>query len=877
MWMSMTVSTMSLMMGLVAAESLAAPPYGSIAPDAAPQPGAVQAGAMQPHDAYTTGVHLVERLFLEPERVDEVSMLRSAARGAVHDLHWLQMRATGRSLELFHGAGTPIGRIEVRSMDDLPSALARLESLIVASGYDLGDVDVQLSLLAGMADALDRYSRVLADERLERFNERLTGTRVGIGATLEWRDRDLVVAQVSPGGPAHLGGVRLGDAVLRIDGRSTVSMPTGEASRRARGEDGTQVVLTVRRTGPDGSAEERDLALTRAEVVVPNVTNRVLPGRVGYVHIDHVSQRTVENLRAALDELRRHGALEHGLVIDLRGNTGGSMKESAHVADVFLEHGLLLRTVGKDGGRVQNLQAEMYARPDDDEPPIPIVVVVDDRTASGSEILAGALLELERAALVGTRTYGKGTVQKIYNLQSDIRLKLTVARYILANDRSISDGGLIPDVVVGRITFEDGPEGNGADDVRFNGWDERWQQVPWSRILPEVRTGEGDVDLPVELGRRAILQTRGTARRDIVASLEREAAVVRVEQEERLRDALVAKGVDWSPADEDGGRISAQVGVQAARASGDTWVLEARVTSNDPAPLHQVLVEIACRSAAFWDGVVVPIGQITPGGTGTGRVKVALPAGVDPRQDLVEVRLRADRRPPLNVGEEILDGGSTASPTLRVQARLAPVADEVGPHGFPVHQAEIVVQNLSRTSLTGVEVRFGFPGSDAVELLDHGARAAEVGGRSEQRMTLQLELGPEAPQALPLALLVDADRFGRLIEWPLSLPTTGATVPLQAPTIEARPAARSAPVGAFTLPIVVSDDRRVDHVVVWVNGEKVAWGSGGAARIELSPTFPLASGDNRIVVQTEDDQRIQAFRTVTVRGEAEPEAVDAGM
>src|SRR5262249_10167246 len=151
------------------------------------------------------------------------------------------------------------------------------------------------------------------------------------------------------------------------------------------------------------------------------------------------SQQTVENLRAAMAELDRAGALDAGLVIDLRGNTGGSMKESASVADLFLGEGLLLRTQGSDGGRVQNLQAEMFATRAGTEPDIPLVVVVDDRTASGSEILAGALLELGRAALIGTRTFGKGTVQKVYNLGPDVRFKLTVARYILANDREITE------------------------------------------------------------------------------------------------------------------------------------------------------------------------------------------------------------------------------------------------------------------------------------------------------------------------------------------------------------------------------------------------------------------------------------------------------
>ncbi|MEQ1501021.1 MAG: S41 family peptidase [Myxococcota bacterium] len=852
----------------------------AVAGTTAAEPGATAAGAV-PAEPYATAVRLVERLFLEPKRADAVRMLTAAARDLETELDWLVVRSDDRGVELLHGDGATIGRVDVRSLDDLPASLARLEALVVASGYETGRVDVQLVTLAGMCDALDRYSRILADERLDRFNVRLSGTLVGIGAVFEWQGDRMVVSELAPRGPAELGGLAVGDEIVRIDGRSTVSMPVSEASRRISGEEGTQVSVTVHRAG-----RELSMGLTRAEIVVPNVTHAVLPGNVGYVFIDHVSQRTVENLRAALAALDAAGALDTGLVIDLRGNTGGSMKESANVADTFLTEGLLLRTVGKDGGRVQNLQAEMYAVADGTEPQIPIVVVVDDHTASGSEILAGALVEQNRAALVGTRTYGKGTVQKIYNLEPNVRFKLTVARYILANDRSITERGIVPDVVVGRIDLE-------PRDVRYVGWDEAWQQVGWGRIVPEIHCGGpgcggiADVDLPVEIARRAVLQTVGTAREDIVGSVEREAEIARLEQSQRLADAYAARGIDWSPAEGDATYVHARVVVHSERSSGDTWKLHATVTNDDDAPLHQVIVQLAAptvahvpldRSGLVWDDVVVPIGRVAPGETASGFVQIELPPGIEPRQDAVDVRLRADRRPPLLVGEQIVDSGSTSPPTLRVHAKLVPVPDERGPHGAPVHRAEIVVQNLSRTTLTGVDAQFAFPETDAIELLDHAARVSTLAGRSEAKVTLALEVEPGAPSVLPLELVLSADRYGALADWPIALPVDGVAVQLQAPTIEARPP-RSAPVGAFTLPITVLDDRAVDHVVVTVNGEKVAWAPGGAAKVDLAPTFDLVAGENRIVVSTRDDQRIVADRALTVRGDASApvDSVDAGL
>ncbi len=827
-------------------------------------------GAPPSPEPYATAVRLVDRLFLEPDRVDAARLLRAAARGVEAEVHWVRVRTDGDAVLVDHGDGTALGRVEVAGMEDLPRALQALEDLVARTGHDLDGVDVGLAVLSGMSDALDRYSRVLADERLDRFNVRLTGTLVGIGASFSIRGERMLVDEITSGGPAEQGGLMVGDEILRIDGRSTVSMPLSEATRRIRGQEGTQVALTVLREG-----SERSVALTRAEVVVPNVTRRVLHGDVGYVHIDHISQRTVENLRKELELLRAAGALSKGLVIDLRGNTGGSMKEAARAADQFLHDGLLLRTVGKDGGRVQNLQAEMRAVDDGDEPEIPVVILSDGRTASGSEILAGALVELERAAIVGTRSYGKGTVQKIYNLEDDVRLKLTVARYILANDREISEGGLAPDVFVGQIRLD----GYG---VRFRDWDEDRLLVPWERIVPEVvetpgwRGRDEEIDLSLELARRAVSTATGTSRAAVLAALERHTSELRAEQEARLAEALGARGIDWSPAAEEGTFLDARVEVEARPAGGDTYAVEVAVTNDGPDDLHRGLVQIDCRSASWWDGLVIPVGKVAPGATARGEVRVALSTGVAHREDVVEVRLRADKRPPLPVGEQVLRSESSPDPVLRLEARLAPGDGEVGPHGHPLKRAVVKVENLSKVPIPGLEVHFGYPGDDRVELMDHGARTGLVDARGADELVLGMEVAPSAPALLPLELVVEADRYRTLAEWPLSLPTTGEGVTLQAPAIEVKRSGLSAPPGPLQVPITVTDDRRVDHVVVWANGEKIAWAPGSGPKVSLTPTIDVHTGENRIVVLTEDDQGVSSRRTVSVRGEAPAAAVDAG-
>jgi carboxyl-terminal processing protease len=838
-----------------------------------------------PPEPYATAVRLVENLYLEPDGVTAPAMLRAAARALEHEIPWLVVRPAGAGIELRHGSGTPLGQIEVSSMEELPFALAALERAVRTSGFPLGDADPSLVVLGGIADALDQYSRVLADEKLDRFTVRLSGTLVGIGATFDLVQDRLRVDEVTPGGPAEAGGLLAGDEILRIDGISTVSMPVSEATRRTRGEAGSQVALTIRRAG-----EEQLVSLPRQEVVVANVDHRVLEGGVGYVFVDHVSQRTVENLERALAALRAAGALDRGLVMDLRGNTGGSMKEAARAADLFLTHGLLLRTEGKNGREVQNLQGTMSARNDGDEPEVPLIVLVDDRTASGAEIMAGALVELDRAALVGTRTYGKGTVQKIYPLLDDVRFKLTVARYILANDRAISAGGIEPDVALGHVVLD-------RFGMQLTGFDRIDAETHGTLIVPEVDEQPGwrgapsdDVDLALELARRAVLDATGTDREAVLASLHDHALRMRAEQTALLADALDAKGIDWSSSHPDARSsepVRATVQIVAKPVSDrDVMEVEAHVESTDDNALEQVIVHVDCESMPYWDDLVIPVGRVAAGAKAVGKARVPLMPGIDPREDEVDVHLSALGRPELVVGQQVLESRSTPTPRVKVHAKLAPATEERGPHDEPIRRVEVTVRNLSETPLTDVNVHFGFPGHEAIELVDHAARAGEIAGRSEAVVHLGLEVGAKAPEQLPLELLVEDERFGALADWPMDLPADGSLVVLQSPTVEIRSAARqealapSAPAGPWTLPLLVRDDRSIDHVLVWVNGEKVLWEPGAGTLAELRPSITLLPGDNRIVVAALDDQGIRWRRSFGIRGEivqsAAVDAVDAG-
>ncbi|MEZ4321576.1 MAG: S41 family peptidase [Myxococcota bacterium] len=815
--------------------------------------------------SYERAVDLVEGLYLYPDDVDAHAMLRESADQLSDSLHWLVVENQGNAVNLRHGDGRLIGSVSVASLDTLPAALMALEQLVVNAGVDIDpEIDVRLTILKGMTRALDRYSRVLSGDGLDRFDVRLKGTLVGVGLTISLIDEQMVVTHVTPGGPAALGGVREGDVIARIDGRSTVNMPTSEATRKIRGEEGTNVVFTLLRDG-----KELVLPLTRTEIVVPNVESRILEGNVGLVRITHVSQRTVENLLSELDGLQKQGALDHGLVLDLRGNTGGSMKESARAVDEFVDSGMLLRTAGHDGGRVRNLQARMDAEEGGALLDLPVVVLMDDRTASGAEILAGSLLELDRAALVGTRSYGKGTVQKIYPLDEDARLKLTVAQYLLEHDRVIADVGIVPDVVVGEISLD-------SYGVHYEGWDTERLRTKADDIVPWVREGfswrSEDVPSPnvvEEIARLAILEANSPRREDLVRAVKKHAEVVKAAQDTHLDEAFAAKGIDWSPAEEPATRLPplrVKVTSEEDPTRPDVLRVVAELENRGDVPLYRAAVELKSEFAG-WDGLVLPIGKVVPGAAVTGEVYVPLHAGVNPREDRVTVLVRGHGVGPTRVTEASLQAKSTPEPRLEGHVKLVASGAE--------HRAVVVLSNRSNVDVDGLEVHFGYPGDVDVELLDRASRIGTLPGGESRTVELGVHVGPGAPAVLPMRLEVETERYGTLETWPLELPMDGREVVLDPPRITPLGHPANAPAGPFTFGVRVDDDRRLDHVVVYQNGRKVGWAAGAPKRVELRAEVELEPGVNRMLVVTRDDQGLEEREQFVIRGVASDASVDA--
>jgi hypothetical protein len=265
--------------------------------------------------------------------------------------------------------------------------------------------------------------------------------------------------------------------------------------------------------------------------------------------------------------------------------------------------------------------------------------------------------------------------------------------------------------------------------------------------------------------------------------------------------------------------------------------------------------------------MVIPIGYVAPGTKESGVGTLSLRPGIDRRQDEVTIRLRANQRKALEVGEETLTVESTSTPKIRIDAQLLPFTDGQ-------HLARLTVHNLEHHQITGMEIHFGFPGEVDVELLDRAARAAVLGSKSSAIFDLAVQLGPDAPAKLPLQVVVDTERFGQIARWPMALPTDGQLISLTAPTIDIRTQALRAPVGQWSMPLRVLDDDGIQYVTVFANNEKIGWAGGQGNRVDFKANVELMAGLNRLVVITEDTAGVRTTTKKVIWGEP-PLSADA--
>ena len=304
---------------------------------------------------------------------------------------------------------------------------------------------IEQAAVEGVVASLDPHSAFLTASEYDEMRVNTAGSYSGVGIEVSAQDGKVVVVAPIEGSPAARAGVRAGDVILAVDDQTVSPTRLNETIDRMRGNVGSHVRLAV---GRAGEPEPLKFDLQRSEVHVHTVRAEPMRGGYGYVRITQFSDSTPTNLDTALEGLTSGGTHPlRGLVLDLRGNPGGVLESAVGVADEFLQSGVIVRAEG----RTADARFEMDATTGDALAGAPLVVLVDGGSASGSEIVAGALRDHGRATLMGERTFGKGSVQTVIPLRDGQALKLTTSKYFTPSGASIHERGIQPDVVLANL------------------------------------------------------------------------------------------------------------------------------------------------------------------------------------------------------------------------------------------------------------------------------------------------------------------------------------------------------------------------------------------------------------------------------------------
>ncbi len=318
----------------------------------------------------------------------------------------------------------------------------------IRQGYveEVSDTQLLENAIAGLLTELDPHSVYLNEESYGDLEENSSGEYGGLG--LEVATQDGVIRVVSPidDSPAAEAGIEAGDLIIKMNDNPVRGMSLQKAIEKMRGEQGTSIKLTVYREGED---DTMDIDVVRDIIQVSAVRNRLLESGYGYVRIAQFQRKSGSDFVDALQELKQQSEQENplkGLVIDLRNNPGGLVPASVEIADALIDSGTIVYTEG----RLPSSNQSFDATPGDMLEGLPVVVLINGGSASASEIVAGALQDHGRAAILGTQSFGKGSVQTVVPLGDGRAVKLTTARYFTPNGRSIQAEGIVPDITVER-------------------------------------------------------------------------------------------------------------------------------------------------------------------------------------------------------------------------------------------------------------------------------------------------------------------------------------------------------------------------------------------------------------------------------------------
>ncbi len=884
-------------------------------------------------DLLDTALFHVEETYVEPHRVDWERMFvegLSALETRLPPVLLARDADHGR-LDIEIGAfRTTLERPIVRGRAELVLACREVAQLL-SDHLDESEIPVRVGrppwpeveylLVNGVLSTLDPHSVLLRPDDATDLDTDNRGEYGGIGVNVIVDELGrLKVEEVHRGTPAEAAGLRPGDVIHRVDGESTLNMELGEALPRLRGPVDSTVLVEVERPGATGLLH---FQIVRSAIASNPVLARLLDGDVGYVGISSFHLQVERDLVAELARLERESAHGlRGLVLDLRGNPGGFLTQAIAISDMFLTGGDIVSTV--DGsGRKRDLEV---ARSSGSEPTYPMAVLVDSRSASASEIVAGALRNNERAVIVGQRSFGKGSVQTLAPMGSEgAKLKLTISKYLTPGDRSIQSVGipadieLLPSLV--QAAFEGGPDHPAISLLHHElaqreadleahledgfvrtdppTWTVRYLDTWRAPMSPPVAP---EADAQIAIARDVLLAASGWRRADVLAGAGDVVSGLGRSESARLVRAFAELGVDWRDGPPMPRRGDAAP-VELTLKVGDTGQLVARsstevtvtVTNLADRPLYRVLV--AAREHSVLQGAEFPIGHLAPGATRSWTHRVVTPPGAPSEMPDVVLELRDGGEGALHTVVVPAPVEASPRPELRWSWSWVDAGDGDGlPEAGEAVELALDVQNVGGDGIAPVARLVNRAGRVLDPVRGTLAATANTGSPlpTDGRWTpsFRFQLGPEARlgQTVGMEIELGDDRVWDLIAvgengwWRAAWPRVPVELrvgeafpagePRAAPLIEVtRVPALRLPGGREGLSGVVTDDTGIACVMVFLGTDKVFHtGSGNASTltsVPFSADLNLEEGNRPLSVVAIDRDGLVATWSVGLTVEAE--------
>ena len=627
-------------------------------------------------------VRIKER-YVDPARIDPRKMLYAALDSVQYNIPEVLVEPDVARNKISIAVNDKKEVFETEDVDSpwrLSAKLKRIFRFIETNMNAGGDLaKVEYAAVNGMLSTLDPHS-VLMDPEAARDMDVSTGGKFGgLGLVIRMVEKKLTVIKPMKDTPAWKKGVKAGDHIVKINNELTENLTSNEAVDRMRGNPNTPVTLWVSRKGID---QLMKFDITRDIIRVSNVESKLMDKGVGYIKVKQFSKGISSDVADALKALSGRGATSW--ILDLRYNPGGLLEEAVQLSDLFVDAGTVVTTVS---GRDREARRAERGFGDTTSS---LVVLVNNGSASASEIVAGALKNLDRAVIVGTRTFGKGTVQELYDNEDHSKLKLTIAQYLTPGDRSIQNLGIVPDIQLQRMYI---PDKNDAptDFVRMlppshtygekdldatlvstyaKDGDKPTYEVPF--IVERKKPTPGDQpqtappdeddepqddditdDFEMKLARELVAGVSISSRPKLVASANKVIQRVRAEEEKKLVAALSTISVDWSAPPAAAQPETAKLEVSIATTSpiikaGDDIAVTATVKNTGTGPAYRVLPRLVADDNVFAD-VELPVGKIGPGETKTFTAKVSVPKDAIDRVDRLGIEVREARNAPTHV------------------------------------------------------------------------------------------------------------------------------------------------------------------------------------------------------------------------------------